>query len=66
MDDPSHCFDFDELSSLIDISESSESMSISDYKFCEDCNVIMESDINNTLTWHACGFIKQISTEYYV
>ncbi len=63
MDDPSHCFDFDELSSLIDISESSESMSISDYKFCEDCNVIMESDINNTLTCKACGFIKQISTE---
>ena len=52
-------FDFDELNDIInqsiedlsdDINDNSKKLEINDYKFCEDCNVLMESDINNSLT----------------
>lgn len=68
-------FDFDELNDIInqsieDLSENvsedannSKKLEINDYKFCEDCNVLMESDINNSLTCKICGFIKNITTE---
>lgn len=57
-------FDFEELSDLSAETHSDNApLNISDYKFCEDCNVIMDSDINNSLTCRECGFIKQISTE---
>ena len=45
------------------VGEDKEKLEISDYKFCEDCNVLMDSDINNTLTCRVCGFIKNITTE---
>ena len=54
-------FDFDELSSLIAID--SKEASPEDYKVCSDCNMNMETDINNSLTCKGCGYIKQISTE---
>ncbi len=64
-------FDFDELNDIINKSieelgggdSFKEKLEITDYKFCDDCNVLMESDINNSLTCKICGFIKNISTE---
>lgn len=64
-------FDFDELNDIINqsieelegVETSKEKLEITDYKFCDDCNVLMESDINNSLTCKICGFIKNISTE---
>jgi transcription initiation factor TFIIIB Brf1 subunit/transcription initiation factor TFIIB len=34
-----------------------------DYKFCEDCDILMDVDVNNTLTCSSCGMIKNITTE---
>lgn len=64
-------FDFDELNNILNqsieelegVDCDKEKLEISDYKFCEDCNVLMDSDINNTLTCRVCGFIKNITTE---
>lgn len=42
--------------------QNEESMKI-DYKICVDCNVSMNSTINNSYTCPSCGFIKQISTD---
>lgn len=54
-------FDFEELSSLIDINAAEATPE--SYKVCPDCDTNMETDINNSLTCKGCGFIKQISTE---
>jgi transcription initiation factor TFIIIB Brf1 subunit/transcription initiation factor TFIIB len=34
-----------------------------DYKVCQDCNVSMNTNINNSYTCPQCGFIKKISTD---
>lgn len=64
-------FDFDELNDILNqsleelgnVDTHKEKLEITDYKFCDDCNVLMESDINNSLTCKICGYIKNISTE---
>jgi len=53
----------DAVSLTSDTNTESAHLKISDYKFCEDCNVLMDSDINNSLTCRICGYIKHITTE---
>lgn len=52
----------DEFNNL-DFTEDKRLLVDKDYKFCEDCNILMDVDVNNTLTCSNCGIIKNISTE---
>ncbi len=52
----------DEFNSL-DFNEEKRLLVDKDYKFCEDCNILMDVDVNNTLTCSSCGIIKNITTE---
>lgn len=36
---------------------------INEYKKCDDCNIQMQPNINNTLTCPSCGFIKTVIIE---
>jgi transcription initiation factor TFIIIB Brf1 subunit/transcription initiation factor TFIIB len=57
--------DFNELfnSTLNDLLNNKETNTANDYKNCEDCNVQMQPNINNTLTCPNCGFIKTVIIE---
>lgn len=55
--------DFNELfnSTLNDLLNHKETKN--EYKNCEDCNIQMQPNINNTLTCPNCGFIKTVIVE---
>lgn len=53
----------EEFSKLDFQTEEEKHLGDKDYKFCDDCNILMDVDVNNTLTCSSCGIIKNISTE---
>lgn len=56
-DDFNHLFD-NTLDNIIN-----NKLSSNEYKNCEDCNIQMQPNINNTLTCPNCGFIKTVIIE---
>lgn len=56
----------EEFNNLFDILQNNiinETESNNEYKNCEDCNIQMQPNINNTLTCPSCGFIKTVIIE---